>query len=223
MAIRRELQDLVELAAAQGDFWKAFLQSLADIGGSTELLNRIVANARGDREILKRWLRQLMPIWDLVGQREGLTVLFEFPIRDHESSMVTPVSIQSAALSTDGYSWSEDPPPAGGTFFEYRLHHFGEVQTHSGMRNHLPEGLVHAGWRELLAYLCLFTPESIEGGVIVAGGSYHLLNESYITDYDFTFPCARSEGDSIVVDSISIDDDQRRFGNEHFFLVRDYN
>lgn len=210
---RELISNLNELATV----FQALTQAITDNGGNMGTLNKLLADAKGNRKAITQLARSLVgKMWELVEQPVNLELEdfhFECFPRDFEK-MYPGLAFDSVATSR-AFS---DTRPSGPC--RYRLHHFGRKMLAEEIYSALDDdpNLEHAGWRELTAYVFKLKLGDFKDNPIFAAGS--------LAGFVGRFPMARdtTQGARISIGGLntSAETTTWKFPTGVFWLVRDY-
>ncbi len=215
-----DIRQLISNSDEQNVFWRSLLQQLNNIGGDTRDLNRLVSDAKGDKEIILQIAKLAMgQIWGLVAKTRKLSLTpsdFEIPAKEFSNSFT---GIGRNASAERDFTESKPKGPC-----EYRLHHYLTPQRTDELI--LAKNEEHAGWRELLAYVVDLQAYDIRGRHILAVGSRLVDTRPIPPDLKIPiFPCATTFDDSanVWMSWKGVENTEKdRLGLDCFYLIRVY-
>src|SRR3989338_1340277 len=121
------LEDLLRISDETVVLWRGLLQELSNQGGSTENLEWLLKDVKGDRKLIIQFARLLIgPIWDMVGHKLDIgEVDFDCPILEF-LKMYPSVRILPGAIQDHTHCYTEDKPVGKRL---YTLAHFPKYVT----------------------------------------------------------------------------------------------
>jgi hypothetical protein len=177
MSQHNDLRDTLLLGDLNHTLSRGIVHAMLSMGGDLRELQTIMKNKKKWKTLMEGLAKQIIdsPLWLKTGKTFNLDVDHDIP----ESIFLEQKPTVLTKFYTHIYEkielWSYEKPKGR---CAYRLHHVDrELSLHDLLALPLPDGLEHAGWRELYMAACLMDDFDPKGYSVLALGSKHVEDQ----------------------------------------------